>query len=252
MQPFLWETSEGGSVSHSASVRLRKRLTFGLAGGGNYTFSKSIDNASSTSGGAGVVAQNAFDLAAERGLSNFDQTHRFTGDYLWELPFGENKRWLSTEHFGRAILGNWQVSGSWTIASGTPSTARILGDTGDILRGTNGTLRANASGAPVTIANPTVIAWFNTAAFVLPAAGQFGNAGRNTIRGPGTHQFDMALNRSVMLKERYPLELRVQASNVFNTPQFRAIDTIVNSPSFGCVTSVGSMRKIQIIARLRF
>ncbi len=252
VQPFLWETSEGGSVSHSASVRLRKRLTFGLAAGGNYTFSKSIDNASSTGGGAGVVAQNAFELAAERGLSNFDQTHRFTGDYLWELPFGENKRWLSTGHFGRAILGNWQVSGSWTIASGTPSTARILGDTGDILRGTNGTLRANATGAPVFIANPTVIAWFNTAAFVLPAAGQFGNAGRNTIRGPGTYQFDMALNRSVMLKERYPLELRVQASNVFNTPQFRAIDTIVNSPSFGRVTSVGSMRKIQIIARLRF
>jgi outer membrane receptor protein involved in Fe transport len=252
VQPFTWESSDANSVAHAASIRLRKRLTLGFSAGANYTFSKSIDNASSTSTATGVVAQNAFDLAAERGLSSFDQTHRFTGDYLWELPFGENKPWLSNAGLLRAILGNWQLSGSWTIASGTPYTARILGEAGDILRGTNGTVRANATGLPVALSNPTVFDWFNTAAFALPASGQFGNAGRNTIRGPGTLQFNMALNRSVMLKERYPLDLRIQATNVFNTPQLSVIDAILNSPSFGRVTSAGSMRKIQMIVRVRF
>jgi trimeric autotransporter adhesin len=252
VQPFIWESSDASSIAHAASVRLRKRLTLGFSAGGSYTFSKSSDNASSTSTATGVVAQNAFDLAAERGLSNFDQTHRFTGDYLWELPFGENKPWLSNAGVLHSILGNWQLSGAWTIASGTPYTARILGEAGDILRGTNGTVRANATGLPVALSDPAVAAWFNLAAFALPAPGQFGNAGRNTIRGPGTLQFDMALNRSVMLRDRYPLDLRIQATNVFNTPQFRVIDTIVNSPSFGQVTSVGSMRKLQMIVRVRF
>jgi len=75
VQPFTWESSDANSVAHAASVRLRKRLELGFAAGANYTFSKSIDNASSTSTAMGVVAQNAFDLAAERGLSSFDQTH---------------------------------------------------------------------------------------------------------------------------------------------------------------------------------
>jgi len=252
VQPFTWESSDANSVAHAASVRLRKRLTLGFSAGANYTFSKSIDNASSTSTAMGVVAQNAFDLAAERGLSSFDQTHRFTGDYLWELPFGTNKSWLANGGRMGAMLGNWQLSGAWTIASGTPYTARILGEAGDILRGTNGTVRANATGLPVALSDPTVLQWFNAAAFVLPAPGQFGNAGRNTIRGPGTLQFDMALNRTVMLKDRYPMDLRIQATNVFNTPQFRTIDTILNSPSFGQVTSAGSMRKLQMIVRVRF
>ena len=252
VQPFIWETSDAASVAHAGSVRLRKRLTQGFSAGASYTFSKSIDNASSTSTATGVVAQNAFDLAAERGLSSFDQPHRFTGDYVWELPFGSNKPWLSNGGLMGQMLGNWQLSGAWTIASGTPYTARILGEAGDILRGTNGTVRGNATGLPVALSKPTVFEWFDTAAFLLPAAGQFGNAGRNTIRGPGTLQFDMALNRTVMLKDRYPMELRIQATNVFNTPQFRAIDTILNSPSFGQVTSVGSMRKLQMTVRVRF
>ena len=71
--------------------------------------------------GAANVAQNPFDLSAERGLSSFNQTHKFTADYLLELPFGHDKRWLTGNTPWRAILGDWQWSGDWTIASGLPS-----------------------------------------------------------------------------------------------------------------------------------
>jgi hypothetical protein len=149
-------------------------------------------------------------------------------------------------------MGNWQVSGSFTIASGLPFTARVLGNFADVGRGTNGTLRANATGLPVSLSNPTTGEFFNTAAFVVPPSGEFGNAARNTITGPHTLVFNMALSKVIHLGDVRTLDLRGQASNVFNMPQYTGIDTTVNSPTYGRVTSVGAMRTIQIVARFRF
>src|SRR5205807_9091884 len=112
-----------------------KRLQNGISVGGTYTYSKSIDNASTIGGGATVAAQNAFDLEAERRLSSFDQRHRFTADFLWQLPFGHDKRWLNQNGILRTVLGDWQWSGDWTIASGLPFTPRVLGHFTDVNRG---------------------------------------------------------------------------------------------------------------------
>src|SRR5581483_8276287 len=179
LPPFIWESSEGESIMHALSFRIRRRLTRGIAAGINYTLSKSIDNASSIGGAGSVVAQNDQDLAAERGLSSFDQRHRVNGDFTIELPFGANKRWLNTGT-GAALLGNWVLNGSVQLASGTPFTARVLGATSDVSRGTNGTLRGNYNGDPIDLSSPTTAAFFNTSAFSVPAPGTFGNAGRNT------------------------------------------------------------------------
>ena len=124
VQPFLWETSDADSIMHGGTVRLRKRMSSGLSIGGSYTYSKSIDNASSIGGGAVVVAQNDLDLAAERGLSSFDQRHRLTADYVYEFPFGTNKRWLSTTTLASRIFGDWQWSGNLSFATGLPFTNR--------------------------------------------------------------------------------------------------------------------------------
>lgn len=251
VQAFLFESSEANSILHVVTLRARKRLSHGLSLAGSYTFSKSIDNASSIGGGAVVVAQNDLDLAAERGLSSFDQRHRFTGNWIYELPFGPMRRFVRGGTIAH-VLDNWQWSGDFTIASGLPFTARILGNFADVARGTNGTLRADYTGAPISIGNPTVQTWFNTAAFVLPAEGSFGNAGRNTIEGPGQTTFNMALSKTIQFKEPRSLELRAQASNVFNKVQFVSIDTVVNSPTYGQVISAGAMRRMQLSARYRF
>ncbi len=251
-QPFNYQNSIGDSILHAGTLRLRKRLANGISLGGSYTFSKSIDNASSIGGGLAVVAQNPLDLAAERGLSSFDQRQRFTGDWLWELPFGNDRRWLREKGPARILFGNWQWSGDWTIASGLPFTANVLGNSSEIVRGTNGTLRANVTGQPVAISNPTTAEWFNTAAFILPAAGAYGDAGRNTIIGPGTEVFDMAMTRVIPLGETRLLEFRGEATNVFNHPLFTSIDTVVNSPTFGRVVGTGAMRAITLTARIRF
>jgi hypothetical protein len=252
VQPFLWETSNADSILHSGTVRLRKRMSSGLSVGGSYTYSKSIDNASSIANGPVVVAQNDLDLAAERGLSSFDQRHKLSADYVYELPFGTNKRWLSTTTLASRILGDWQWSGSISFATGLPFTPSVLGNFTDVAGGVNGTLRANLTGQAVSLADPTVAEWFNTAAFAVPAPGQFGDAGRNVIEGPHTFAVNMAIAKTFSFGDTKGFEVRVQATNVFNTPQFTTIDTVVNSPTFGRVIGVGGMRKMQFLARYRF
>jgi len=282
VQAFTFENSLADSEANAGSVRLRKRLAHGFSVGGTYTFLKSIDDASSigagatsgsgsaglgaggtaagggasngpSGGGAANVAQNPTDLAAERGLSSFDQTQKFTADYLLELPFGHDKRWLTGNTPLRAVFGDWQWSGDWTIASGLPFTPRFLGAVSDVNRGTNGTLRPDVvPGQSVSLPNPSIGEWFNTAAFVAPPSGQYGDARRNSIIGPPTRVFDMAFTKIFPLKEARVLEFRAQATNVFNTPQYASIDTSVTSPTFGRVIGVGAMRAIQLTARFRF
>jgi trimeric autotransporter adhesin len=251
--PFYFQTAQADSTANAGTVRLRKRLRHGVSIGGSYTYSKSIDDASTIGGGATVVAQNAANLAGERGLSSFDQRHRFVADYLMELPFGHDKRWLSNKSLLRDVFGDWQWSGDWTIASGLPFSPQVIGSFTEVNSGVNGTLRPNlVPGQPIALPNPSVTEWFNTAAFIAPPQGSFGDAGRNSIEGPGSLVFDMAFTKVIPMGDVRVLEFRAQMTNILNTPQFTGIDTNANSPSFGQVVSAGSMRRIQMQARFRF
>ena len=253
VQPFDWETSQGDSTAEIGMVRLRKRLQGGVSIGGTYMYMKAMDDASSIGGTSKIVAQNSFNLAAERSLSSFDQKHRFTGDFMWELPFGHDRRWLRDNNAWRAIFGDWLWTGDWTIASGLPVTPRLLNSVAEVNRGTNGTLRPDVvPGQSISISNPSIGEWFNTAAFTDPTGDSYGDARRNSIIGPGSLLFDMAMTKQIPLRESRVLEFRASASNVFNTPQYSSIDTTLNSPTFGQVVSVGAMRSITLTTRFRF
>jgi hypothetical protein len=252
VQAFLFETSQGFSNMNAGNLRVRKRFTRGIAFGGTYTFSKSLDNSSSIGGGASVVAQDPSDLAAERGLSSFDQRQHLTGDWTFELPFGEGRKWLSRPGSLEKIFGAWQWTGSVGLATGHPFTVRVLGNFQNVAQGTNGTLRASTTGQPFTVSDPTVQQWFNTAAFTLPPTGQFGDSGRNILIGPTTLVFNMSMSKNFQLKDNMGFEIRADASNIFNTPQFTSIDTTVNSPTYGQVIGVGAQRSMILSARYRF
>ena len=253
VQAFTWQSSGSTSIMNALSLRLRKRLSMGISGGLTYTLSKSMDDASSLGGGGGgVVAQNDQDLAAEWSRSSSDQRHRVSADFAYELPFGANRKWLAGEGVLNKIVGDWILNGTISYASGSPFTARITGASSDISRGTNGTLRADYSGAAINLSNPTMALFFNTAAFSVPAAGTFGNSSRNLITGPSSTTINMSMSKSMRYAGNRSLSLRIQANNVLNMPQWGSIDTVVNSPTFGRVVSMRSMRSVQIIARLSF
>jgi trimeric autotransporter adhesin len=252
VQPFLFESSEGNSIYHGLSIRVRKRLQNGIAVNGAYVYSKSIDDASSIGGGAVVVAQNAMDIAAERGLSSFDQRHKFTGSWIYELPFGEGKKFAQSGPWAH-VIGGWLWSGDWTFATGTPLSPQIVGSFSEVNSGTSGTLRPDVMpGTSITLPNPSIHEWFNTAALVAPPVGEFGDAGRNSIPGPGQILLDMSVSKTIQFRETRTLEFRLTGNNVFNHVNFGAVNTNLNSPTFGQVISAGTMRRVTFTTRFRF
>ena len=190
VQPFIWESSGGRSIMHALSVRVSRRQAQGIAGSATYTLSTARDNASSTGGGATVVAQNDQDLEAEWGRSSFAQRHRFSANFSWELPLGPNRRWLNGESWAAQLFGGWMLNGTLSIASGSPYTARVTGSTTDVARGTNGTLRADYTGAKIQLENPDDRA-------VLQHGGLHGARDRaRSATPPGTRSRDRAAARS--------------------------------------------------------
>ena len=248
---FNYEQSAASSRFNAGTLRVNKRLTSGISLGANYQYSHSIDNAGSVGGTSTVVAQNWQDLKAEEGNSSFDQRHRVSGTYLYELPFGKDKTWV-TSGVGSHILEGISVSGSYTFATGTPLTPSYQAAAEDVTRGTAGTLRPDrVGGVSLTAGAGSQKEWFNTAAFAKPS-GTYGTASRNSISSPGTVSNNMSLSKTVSMGNSRSMEFRATANNVFNTVQYAGVDTNATSPTFGQVTSTGSMRAFQFTARYRF
>jgi trimeric autotransporter adhesin len=202
-----------------------------------------------------VVVQDENNIAAERGRSAFDIRHEFRGAFSYDLPFGPTRRWL---HSGWAsnLLRDLKVSGTNTITSGPPFTARVLGSAADNTgTGVNMSQRADQIGDPSLPSSQRVpLHFFNTNAFVVPPPGQFGNAARNTIPGPGRINFDFSLARKFKLGEgtRHELEWRWEVINALNRPNFQGLLTVVNSSDFGQVQGVGAMRTMDILLKATF
>ncbi len=147
---FTYDTSDGNSVYHALQVRFTRRFSRGLSANALYTFSKSIDDASTIGGGGAVVAQNDQNISAERGLSSFDQRHVLNLNFIYSSPFGENGV-IKMSGWREKALKDWQLTGSISAASGVPFTARVLGNLANIGgTGAVGSGRAQATGLPVT------------------------------------------------------------------------------------------------------
>jgi hypothetical protein len=255
VQDFRWETWGASSILHSALVRVNRRLAGGVSFGGTYQYSRSIDDSSTVSGGGGggTPIQDPFNRRADRGLSSFDQTHRLGINYNYELPLGTNKPFFSEASPLKTMFGDWQLTGSWNLNSGTPVTVRAPSTCYTNLTGaTNGSLRANATGASAHVANPSVAQWFNPAAFTCPIAGQYGNAGRNTLRNPHQITMQASLRKTVVFADGRSMDLTIVTTNPLNMVQYSTIDSTLNSPTFGRIISAGQMRTAQIQARYNF
>src|SRR5262249_2497114 len=113
------------------------------------------------------------------------------------------------------------------------------------------TLRPNIVG-DVSLDDPKFSRWFNTAAFVAPAAGTFGNARRNSVQGPGGYMVNMSLSKNFTVHETQGVNFSVDAQNVLNTARYTSIDTLLNSPTYGKVVGVQGMRRFNFNLRYRF
>jgi hypothetical protein len=257
VQQFLYETSGAASIYHGLQVTLRRQFHGGFSMSGNYTWSKSIDDAASVGGNGRNVPQNSFDLLAERALSNFDVRNKLIVNHTYEFPFGEQRHFLNRGGAAAKIIGNWQISGVTTVQSGLPLTPQVGGNqSNNNGSGVFASARPDATGQPVSLprSERTTLDFFNTAAFVLPASGQPGTAGRNTITGPGMVNFNMSLGRFFTFSREKNLRARfsIDATNIFNHPNYSGVATTINAQNFGWVTSVEAMRAITLSLRANF
>jgi hypothetical protein len=255
---FDYDQAIAFSKFSAGTVRVNKRLSKGIAVGANYQYSHSIDNAGSVNGTSQRVAQDWQNLDAEEGNSSFDQRHKVSGTYLYELPFGKDKFWV-TSGAGAHILEGFSVSGSFTFATGEPLTPSYMASISNVECGTAGSGRPNrVPGVSLTAGGGSQKEWFNTPAFTEPSAvsgypcAAFGTASRDSIAGPGTISNNMALSKTMQMGDTRSMEIRATIDNAFNTVQYSGVDTNVASPTFGQVTSVGAMRSFQFMARFRF
>ena len=257
VQQFLYETDGADSIYNGLQVTLRRQFHGGFSMSGNYTWGKSIDDAASVGGNGRNVPQDSFDLKAERALSNFDVRNKLIVNDTYEFPFGEQRRFLNRGGAAAKVIGNWQISGVTTVQSGGHLTAQVGGNqSNNNGSGVFSSERPDATGEPVSLprSERTTLDFFNTAAFALPASGQLGTAGRNTITGPGTVNFNMSLGRFFTFTREKNMRARfsIDATNIFNHPNYTGVATTINAQNFGWVTGVGAMRAITLSLRFNF
>jgi len=250
--------SRANSNYHALQARLEQRLSKGLSGLVSYTWSKSIDDASNffSSAGDPNFPQNSYNVRAERGRSNFDVAHRLSASYSYLFPVGKNKKYLADNGVVTTILTGWETFGIVTLQTGRPFTVALLSDidnsgTGRSILGFGANDRPNVAGNP-ELNSPTPERWFNTAAFVFPARGTFGNAGRNVIDGPGYQNVNLSLVKNTAITERVNLQFRTEFFNLFNHPNFNLPDSFLGSPTFGIISSAKDPRHIQFGLKLLF
>ena len=244
--------SRGNSNYNALQMRFQQRLTRGFSALASYTWSKSIDDASNffSSAGDPNFPQNSYNVAAERGRSNFDVTHRLSVSYSYALPF------TRAEGLAAKLVNGWETFGIVTLQTGRPFTVALLPEidnsgTGRSILGFGANDRPNLVGNP-ELSNQSTSQWFNTAAFVFPAPGTFGNAGRYILEGPGFQSVNASLVKNTNFSERVKLQFRAEAFNLFNHPNFNLPDNFLGSPTFGRITSARDPRHIQFGLKLLF
>jgi hypothetical protein len=225
-----------------------------------YTYSKSIDDDAVLGGqghvGAGdqgatpagaAIAQNWLDPRAERALSTFDQRHLLNAQAQYTSGQGLHGGDLMRGWSGR-LLKEWTLVTQVTAGSGMPETPSYLAAVSGT--GFTSTIRPNLTGAALYISNAG--AHLNAAAYTAPAAGQWGTAGRDSIRGPNQLSLDSSLERTFRPNSKLYLIVRVDATNTLNHGVFTGWFTTVNSTQFGLPAAVNPMRSLQTTIRLRF
>jgi hypothetical protein len=236
----------GYSTYHGVTVKLVRHWARGLAYSASYTWSKAVDDASDP--GATVaetnLPQNVYDLAAERAPSSFDHRHRFVANAVYALPD-------PTATGALAALGRqWRVNAIVTLQSGSPFTVNLGTDRANI--GSGPAQRPNVSCDPNAFVNPGPAEWFNTSCFSLPALYTFGNAGRNSVLGPGYADVDMGVERDISLTRGPHLQLRWEIFNLLNRVNFDTPNRTFGAANFGRIFSADPARQMQLSAKLLF
>ena len=248
---------------HALQLSFRKQFRRGFNAQFSYVWSKMLDEQDTSGWGShygNAVYQDAFNPAANYGLSNFNVPQAFKGFVVYQIPLGRGHAFLNNG-VGDAVLGGWQASTEIVAQSGNPFTVVMDSNTGS--GALDGSWYPNIVGNP-SVSNQSINQWFNQLAFATPATNTFGSNGRNTLRGPDLVTADLSLAKTFKMPkwERAGLQIRMDATNFLNHPGFSlpnaslsaaALASRVPNPAIGQITSTTvSGRYMQLGARFFF
>ncbi len=245
--------NSSSSNYNSFTAKAERRFTNGFILLSSFTWSHNIDFVGELLNNGESIApfRDQYNPGLERASSNQDRRLAWVTSYGYELPFGKNKKWLSSGA-GAWIWGGWQLGGIASFLSGCPLTHSVNVDR----QNNGGAVRGNWLRNPnLPNEQRTIDRWFDTTfAEPTPAGvGQVGNAGRNLIIGPGVKNFDFLLSRSFLMPwEKQYLQLRFESFNLTNTPAFGNPNTSLGTVNVGRITSAGDPRRIQFALKYVF
>lgn len=247
---ITWAVSDGLSTYQAFQLSVEKRYSHGLHLLLGYTWSHAIDTVGTDFGGGYGTPQDPRNRRAERGNASFDIRHRTTLSYTYELPWGKGRMWLNRGGVVNFLLGGWQTNGIITIQTGLPFTPVL----------NSNTLNTGTASRPDRIGNGNLPSserslqrWFDVNAFTQHQPGQYGNAGRNILYGPGRTNFDVSLFKDFPVREGMKFQFRSEAFNVMNHPQFGLPNASIGNRQAGIISStVGNPRQLQLALRFLF
>jgi hypothetical protein len=255
--------SEGVSSYNALQVDVNRRFSDGLQLRGIYTWSKVLDTGDTLNGSAAANApglvMNADNLGGDKGRGTFDIAHAAAISGTYELPVGRGRRFLNSGVGGRQLLfGGWSLNAVATLHSGFPFTPELSfnpSNNGNTTNPIRPSLNPEFQG---NIIEGSPNRWFNPNAFVVPPNGTYGNVGRNVLDGPGLSAVDLSLMKDLRLNERFDLQFRAEAFNVFNTANFNTPNLITftsatapPSTTAGVITSTATTsRQLQFALKL--
>jgi len=252
-QTFWAIENRGNSTYHAFQLKAEKKTSHGLYFLSAFTFSKAINDQPEICCNS-PFPENSFNIAAEKGLADFDNRKRWVTSIDYELPVGKGKAFLNQGGVVDEVLGGWHLGGIITLRSGFPFSPQIGVDPSNT--NSPGLQRSNQIGNG-HLPNPSPFLWFNVNDFPVPNCpnGCFGNAGKNILEGPGERTADLSLRKYFDVTERVKLEFRAEFFNAFNHPVFSQPDPfITDGPgAAGVITStVIPQRQVQFALKLHF
>ncbi|HEY4683271.1 MAG TPA: hypothetical protein VIH17_08475, partial [Candidatus Acidoferrales bacterium] len=257
--PIEFRDNVGNSNYHAMELTVERRFRAGLGFRAAYTLSKSIDSSQEHlfSGGTGSFLQNAHNIRERRGPSDFDVRHLFVTSYIYELPFGPTRTYV-TDGPASHLLRGWRVSGVTTLYGGRPFTIRASGND-SALGGPRGGGMVSAladclGDGSLSRDERSIDRWFDSTAYAVPSPARLGTCGRNTLYGPGSVNFDFGLARLFdYFGEKRRLEFRWEMFNIFNTAQFGLPERNRSSSGVGRISSLsGDPRVMQFALKFYY
>jgi carboxypeptidase family protein/TonB-dependent receptor-like protein len=264
---FGLKSNDGNNSFNALQLSLDRRFSSGLLIQANYMWSHGITDASNGAGES-VSFQNQSCRACDRSDTSIDVRHTFTANAVYQLPFGTGRMYLNGGGVAGQILGGWQLAGIASARSGLPINITVSRKASDLPDGFTSNQRPNlVPGVSLYPEHQTIDNWLNPAAFSLPAPGTHGNLGRFAARGPGNYELDTSLTKTFKLSERFGLNVRAAAFNLFNHPIYKNPASSLGSfsggkasASFGKITDIintgatgtGAPRRVEFMLRLEF